>query len=670
MNTCLPLFHRHLAGWVSTIFLSTAALTAQTDAAADFQSDVTTVVKPWTNLEFQNNPDNFQFAMVSDRTGGPRPGVFEDAVMKLNWLMPEFVITVGDMIKGTGENAAVNEKEWNAFMGMVAPLKMPFFFVPGNHDIQMKWLENRVQPEQMLAQWQERFGPTHYSFVYKNVLFVTLFTNDSKEQNIGDEQAAYFEETLRRHPDVRWTFVILHHPLWVYPHESNFSRVEAALAGRNYTVVAGHHHRYVHFDRNRTNYYILASTGGKSPMRGTAFGEFDHVSWFTMTDDGPVMANLRLDGILPHDVSQAESIRWARGLDQSSDIGASVLLDAAEDGTVLSASAFLTFKNTSDYPLRIDGEFLHSHNVHPQPGVITRVLPPHTAEVAKIELAVMAPFKETDQVQLEVRATMSLGDVGLKVNGIKAIPLRSEHIDVFETESIEFAGSASVAPPYDRDERILRFTTDNSDPTANSPELDGPLDVSESTTLKARVFTRSGLSGPVDSLILTKISAGQGLLAHYYEHDNSGGHVNRMPIFSGLAPTLTKRVTNFDLGQIARREEDFAVVFYGNLEIGMAGNYGFHVDSADGAELLIDGKVVVSDAIKHARHESAGFAQLTAGSHAIELHFFQANRNSFLSIQFTPPNGSKQPIPDSALSFDSGTQPVLAVPAFEDKTGS
>jgi hypothetical protein len=654
--------------WLLTVFVAATAFAAPTDTAPEFSSDVTTDAKPWTHLNFQNNPDNFQFAVVTDRTGGPRPGVFEDAVKKLNWLMPEFVVSVGDLIKGTGANGSVTRKQWDEFMGFVKPLKMPFFFVPGNHDIQMKWLENRVQPEEMLAQWHERFGPTHYSFVYKNVLFVALFSNDGKEQNIGDEQAAYFEKVIAQHPDVRWTFVVLHHPLWAYPQESNFDRVEAALAGRKYTVLAGHHHRYVHFDRNNTNYYILASTGGSSRLRGNAFGEFDHVAWFTMTDDGPVMANLRLDGILPHNVSQPGSLGLVRGLDQSSEVGTSVILDSGPDGNVRAGSVFVTFQNVSDHPLRIDGEFAHNHLVYPRPGVITRVLPPHTSEVAEVDLQIMSPFKETDGSFLELRTVMSLGEVdvpGLQINQTTVLPLRLHRPDVFETESIEFAGSTEVAPHSDRDERDVRFTTDGTDPTAASPRFNRSHVVTADAVLKARVFTRTGVAGPVDALALRKIPAGQGLMALYYEHDNSEGHVNRMPVFPGLPPTLVRRVSNFDLAQIARREEDFAIVFHGNIEIGTAGNYGFHVDSADGAELLIDGEVVISDAIKHGRHEASGFAQLTAGRHAIELHFFQANRDSFLSVQFTPPGGKKQTIPDSVLSFDADSKPVLAVPVIE-----
>jgi hypothetical protein len=60
--------------------------------------------KPWTEKEFINHPKDFQFAFVSDRTGGPREDVFPRLVDKLNELRPVFVITVGDLIEGGAGN--------------------------------------------------------------------------------------------------------------------------------------------------------------------------------------------------------------------------------------------------------------------------------------------------------------------------------------------------------------------------------------------------------------------------------------------------------------------------------------------------------------------------------------------------------------------------------------
>ena len=40
--------------------------------------------RPWTHLNFQNDPDDFQFAIVPDRTGGDYRGAFTNALEKVN----------------------------------------------------------------------------------------------------------------------------------------------------------------------------------------------------------------------------------------------------------------------------------------------------------------------------------------------------------------------------------------------------------------------------------------------------------------------------------------------------------------------------------------------------------------------------------------------------------
>ncbi|MFM1875999.1 MAG: hypothetical protein RL266_1736, partial [Bacteroidota bacterium] len=80
-----------------------------------FTPDVKTEQKPWTHLNFKNNPDNFQFAIVTDNTGGMRRPVFETAVTKLNLMQPEFVMSVGDLIEGYTMDQEQIDKEWLEF---------------------------------------------------------------------------------------------------------------------------------------------------------------------------------------------------------------------------------------------------------------------------------------------------------------------------------------------------------------------------------------------------------------------------------------------------------------------------------------------------------------------------------------------------------------------------
>ena len=71
-------------------------------------------------------------------------------------------------------------------------------------------------------------------------------------------------------------------------------------------MLAGHHHRYVKHTRKSSKLITLATTGGVSRLRGPSYGEFDHVMWVTMTEQGPGLANLFLDGILDDDARTDE----------------------------------------------------------------------------------------------------------------------------------------------------------------------------------------------------------------------------------------------------------------------------------------------------------------------------------------------------------------------------
>ena len=153
----------------------------RSDAQEVFRGDEE--AKPYTHLRFQNNPDNFQFAVIGDRSGGHRPGVFPAAVDLLNLLRPEFVMSVGDFIEGyvEGEDEAeVLKSQWAEVDELLEPLDMPLFFVPGNHDV-------NFDPSEKV--WFDRVGANRgYShFVYKDVLFLMMSTEDPPKKEVEKE---------------------------------------------------------------------------------------------------------------------------------------------------------------------------------------------------------------------------------------------------------------------------------------------------------------------------------------------------------------------------------------------------------------------------------------------------------------------------------------------------
>lgn len=269
--------------------------------------DVPSIKKPWSDKELNNDLDQFQFAVVTDRTGGHRPGVFLKGINKLNLMQPEFVMSVGDLIEGYTEDTVRLKNEWDEFNGFIDSLKVPFFYVPGNHDI-----TNRKMEEV----WKNQFGVTYYHFVYKDVLFLCLNSEDNVRGagrgTIDDEQYDYIKKALSENKNVKWTMVFLHQPLWVQKDTKRWADVEKLLEDRNHNVFAGHYHRYWKTERNNGKYIALATTGGGSALRGVSYGEFDHVVWITMTEDGPIIANLLLDGVWDEDVVTDELSQFIR----------------------------------------------------------------------------------------------------------------------------------------------------------------------------------------------------------------------------------------------------------------------------------------------------------------------------------------------------------------------
>ena len=295
-----------------------------------FDQEAILEAKPWTSENFRNDPEDFQFAIIGDRTGGANVAhTFALAIGQLNLLQPEFVINVGDLIEGYSDDKAELNAEWDEIDAMINKLKMPFFRTPGNHDI-----ANDTAKEV----WLERHGATHYDFVYKNVLFVVLDSEDpprtppegirekideynrlqtedpakakamlaefmadesvvaglGKPVDFSEEQIAWLKDTLAQNADVRWTFLFLHDPVWENPSES-FKTIEQLVENRKHTFFAGHLHYYDYDNIDGHEHITTGPAGASFHQEGP--GNVDHVMWVTMTEDGPEIANIALKGI-------------------------------------------------------------------------------------------------------------------------------------------------------------------------------------------------------------------------------------------------------------------------------------------------------------------------------------------------------------------------------------
>ncbi|MBN1943289.1 MAG: metallophosphoesterase [Phycisphaerae bacterium] len=323
------------------IIVSVLIPSAFAQTSGEFRTDVKDPPYPWTNLNFPDDTGALRFVILSDRTGGHREGVFAKGVRASNLMAPDLVMCVGDLIEGYTEDIAILNKQADEVDGMVAKLNAPFFYVAGNHDI-----SNSVQKKWYI----KRYGQRYYHFVYKNVLFLVLYS-----EGPNDAQIAYTKKVFQDNPEVRWTFVFMHKALFHRDiHKLDFwKKFEPLLKDRPYTVFAGHWHNYQPYTKGGRKYLLLATTGGGSRLSGLENGEFDEIVWVTLrkNDKEPIIANLELNGVLPWDLRPPTSLEYMHhARDGVTFFSEPVFLT---DKTGQSISTKLRLTNTGDIPAKL-----------------------------------------------------------------------------------------------------------------------------------------------------------------------------------------------------------------------------------------------------------------------------------------------------------------------------
>lgn len=351
-----------------------------------FSWDSTKGKLPVTHYNFNDDTSLVQFAILSDNAGGTVPGIFADAVAKTNLLQPQFIMSVGDLINGYSTDKELIDAQWKEFQSIVEPLQSPFFYVAGNHDISNSWMQQ---------DWLNRLGQAHYYFVYKNVLFLSVNSQDDGDYGMKQEQVDYFTKVIEQHPNVRWTFVFMHQPLWA-KNNTGFEKIEAALQNRNYTVFAAHTHNYLFTKRNNQKYFILATTGGGSARRGEQYGEFDHITWVTLRDKEPTIAHLKLEAIVKEDIVDAEIKKLIRPLTSGNwlKVSASQLASPGDKST----QTQLVFKNTNDIPLSVKGILKGTEQVEILPADVDITVPANSEKRFPITLQYKGAVPDWSQV--------------------------------------------------------------------------------------------------------------------------------------------------------------------------------------------------------------------------------------------------------------------------------
>ncbi|WP_342078280.1 PA14 domain-containing protein [Yoonia sp. SS1-5] len=104
----------------------------------------------------------------------------------------------------------------------------------------------------------------------------------------------------------------------------------------------------------------------------------------------------------------------------------------------------------------------------------------------------------------------------------------------------------------------------------------------------------------------------------------------------------------------------FAARYSGELDVETAGTYTFSLNSDDGSALYIDGELVIGNDGLHAAEEVQATVELTAGSHDIEIRYFEAYGAQTLRLMWETPDapGSMTLIDGDDVSYNNSAAPA------------
>ena len=232
----------------------------------------------------------------------------------------------------------------------------------------------------------------------------------------------------------------------------------------------------------------------------------------------------------------------------------------------------------------------------------------------------------------------------------------SQEVLVYNAPEIQaeysvFIDKASFKITSDNPGSVIRFTTDGSVPTNESPVANGMNTVSASASfvVKALCFKDGkAISGYTERAFSKEepISAVEvpqskpGLQYSYFE-----GVWGQLPDFSALKPLDTGVTRQIDL-TMKKRKADYGVVFAGFLLVPQTGVYQFFLSSNDGSKMILSGKTLSNDGL-HGMDEKSMDISLSKGMHPMEIQYFQAGGGDGIKLEWKT-NGKDRSVIDNA----------------------
>ena len=190
------------------------------------------------NAQTVYSKDCFDFAICGDTQFGETfqytPETYQ-IIKDWNIWRPTLAFDMGDLIFGGSAEGV--PQQWDIYDKTWAPLQVPYFTLPGGHDISDKPTEDL---------YIKRVVPIYYRLSYGNCDFITLDTEENGQAPgiLSDKQINWLKKTLSESKAAN-IFIMMHQPIFDPEMYKDSSLIKISEIIKTYpvkAVLAGHKH--------------------------------------------------------------------------------------------------------------------------------------------------------------------------------------------------------------------------------------------------------------------------------------------------------------------------------------------------------------------------------------------------------------------------------------------
>lgn len=145
--------------------------------------------------------------------------------------------------------------------------------------------------------------------------------------------------------------------------------------------------------------------------------------------------------------------------------------------------------------------------------------------------------------------------------------------------------------------------------------------------------------------------AQSGLAAYMYLYSGDSPNFKTLQTESPIKGAIIPQLHIRDRSDFGERQQEFAMIIKGSIDIPKTASYSFRLASDDGSKLYIDDKEVIDNGGLHGPSPKDGETYLQAGRHDVEIHFWQAKGGGSISFQwFNKETTRFEVVPEEFLS--------------------